>query len=95
MTKNKEKFINRKMRRYTSLKYEDSCDSDESLEVIPCAKPKIKHGKGPFYFWISKSKTSMSLSKKSLQIHFALLYLRFGEILLSLLSFRRQKILWN
>ena len=50
MTKNKEKFINRKMRRYTSLKYEDSCDSDESLEVIPCAKPKIKHGKGPFYF---------------------------------------------
>ena len=48
MTKNKEKFINRNMQRYTSLQYDDSNDSDESLEVIPCEKLKIQHGTGPF-----------------------------------------------
>ena len=48
MTKNKEKFINRNVQRYTSSQYDDSNDSDESLEVIPCEKLKIQHGTGPF-----------------------------------------------
>ena len=48
MTKNKDKLISRNMQRYRSLQYEDSHDSDESLEVIPCEKLKIQHGTGPF-----------------------------------------------
>ena len=49
MTKNKEKLLNRKIRRYRSLQFEDSCDSDESLEEIHCEKPAIKHGTGPLF----------------------------------------------
>ena len=49
MTKNKEKLLNRKIRRYRSLQFEDSCDSDESLEEITCEKPAIKHGTGPLF----------------------------------------------
>ena len=48
MTKNKEKLLNRKIRRYRSLQFEDSCDSDQSLEDISCENPAIKHETGPF-----------------------------------------------